>query len=228
MKLVKVALLGAAMLALSACGKQCDVCEACKTCADPSKLSKSQTINLMINSFDAFKVNSKFSILMEMFHGTEDTMDEEPYKTEWLEGETASNYMTFTCSEKPTIPGLRWDMQSNAMYEYTTTGWQSSELLMNTNGGFGDSSRVGVAYARINSAWESVDYTLTEQALHDYESKDYHIYFHTTQEVDLTFIQTKEGAQIHSLSLLHFFSTYYVRNTITFASFGECVMDEVF
>ena len=226
---MKVALLGAAMLALAACNNS--KCEACKpeTCILQCKVpTKKETVDLMLNTYDKFLENSKFSVSTKLYHGTETTMDEEPYNSAWLEGENASGYLTFTCSEKPAISGLRWNMETDAMWEYGTSGWQSSTLEMNKTGGFGGALVVGMSFARISSAWESVNNTLSEQTLENYDGACFHVRFKTNQSVDITYFQSKDGPRLYNLEILAFFSTYYVKNTIEFTSFGECVMDEVF
>ena len=229
MKLMKVALLGAAMLTLAACNNS--KCETCKpeTCILKCKiLTKKDAIDLMTNSYEKFLDNSKFSVTTKFYHGTETTMDEEPYNSAWLEGEIASGYLTFTCSEKPAIPGLRWNMETDAMWEYGTSGWQSSTLEMNKTGGSSGALVVGMSFARISAAWESVNNTLSEQTIQNFNATCFEVSFKTNQNVQVSYVQDKWGPRLYDLEILAFFSTYYVKNTIKFASFGECVMDEVF
>ena len=221
MKLVKVALLGAAMLALAACDNKCEKIE----CKVPETISQKEAFNMFKALYNKMTTNAAFDCEINYYEKDGDnkgTLSASGYMTNVQLDE---QFIEFTSSTRPEVLRFLADRQNdNNLFELDGDG----NWVQTTNGKFEQPAsstqpEMGTAYLLITKELKRVSDALAgASSLVNYACNDYVCSFdYSFDTVTIECAYGKGGMNIRRLSILQEDGFHFIDHVVNFISYGD-------
>ena len=221
MKLVKLALLGAAMFALAACDAECEKCD----CKVPDTISQKEAYKLFKALYNKMTTNSVFDCEVNYYekdNGSKGTLSGSGYMTNVQLDE---EFIEFTSSTRPEALRFLADRtNNNKLYELTNEG----QWIETVNGKFEQPStstqpEMGTSYLMNTKELKYVSDGLSDSSyLVGYVCNDYVCSFdYLFDTVTMECSYGKGGLNIKRLSIVKEDGYHFIDHVVNFISYGD-------
>ena len=229
MKLIKVALLGVAMIALSACNNKCEhQCE----CKAPDTISKKTAYNLFKDTYSKLFENSVFECERKSYDKDENGGRAGLYASDNFAAQLDESFVEFSCSEQPSILKLLCDRTNeNHVFAWDGDSYQdSSYKLKFPNDTTSDSANdVGRAFTVATKEYMRIYNGLsTQDSVVNYECNDYISTFdYLNDKVTMECGYGKGGLNIKRMTFTQDTGLVFLDLTFNFLSFGDATPEHL-
>jgi len=221
MKLIKLALLGAAMVALSACDANCKKCD----CKVPDTINQKEAYKLFKALYTKMTTNSVFDCEINYYekdNGAKGTLSASGYMTNVQLDE---NFIEFASSTRPEVLRFLADRAlDNKLFELDDEG----NWIETTNGKFEVPSssldlEIGSAYCLVTKELKRVSDGLSgASSLVNYVCNDYVCTFDYLRDaVTMECSYGKGGLNIKRLSIVQEDGYHFIDHVVNFISYGD-------
>ena len=223
MKLMKVAVLGLAMIALCACDNKCEHDCQCKA---PDTISQKTAYNLFKDTYTDMFNNSVFECERKSFDKDENDNKGPLYASDNFSAQIDEDFMEFTCSDKPDVLSFLCDRtNNNNIYSYDSGEWQDVAYTIKfpEDAGSTTANDVGLCFTECTKEYRRiVNGLLDKDSLINYHCTEYTSTFeYLNDTVTVECAYGNGGLTIRRITISQFTGVVYIDLSLNFLSFGS-------